>query len=639
MASPRRSNRGGHSKGRKKEEDDDGGQTRCVCNQQHHEGVMIQCETCKVWQHCPCVGLGNGEVTPDKYYCESCQPDNHPYKVVHGQLISNSKSSSTQKPTKKRSTMNSKEASIPVDLMLAQQKWNEEHQDELEEEYAQRFATKRRKKTESIGSDINVETHPQDQTSNEHTSSSTSASATSSSSEKKKDKTSGPPFSSANNATGVAGLSANLSSSSSSPKTSSSNNGRISLGKKSSAKSVSKARSRSNSPNMNGHSSHNEDQDGSTAVSTKTGYSADGEDTKRSVSVDNAVSSSKRRKTNSKSEMTIHSESNSPEEEDEFTGKNDLSADYSEHHPKSRKTGNYLRGNKRNASTNDDHDYLSESSPSVTSPALASKKSFAKRSGDRGQGTKNGSRHTTPVPGHEGTLQPMAPTPPATVRYPSSKMTIQEMTRRAKQLLEYISRMQIDMADRKNKTISQSPQDSKEYATKLKDMNDELSLFRLPASASNASSLIHGDSQVCPDLSRSSMDSTSSLDSIHEPRSPVDTKVSIKETCSAKEMTIKVIPLDVHDQLPLLSTPPLSVHDRQHQHHRHGSGSPESDATHEPLTPPHNPLESHDDDLSHCRDSGSAVTKLEPAPTTSLELMDKLTGDLIRFQEKFGVHA
>ena len=51
-----------------------------------HEGVMIQCETCKVWQHCPCVGLGDGEVTPDKYYCDSCRPENHPYRVLDGQL-------------------------------------------------------------------------------------------------------------------------------------------------------------------------------------------------------------------------------------------------------------------------------------------------------------------------------------------------------------------------------------------------------------------------------------------------------------------------------------------------------------------------------------------------------------------------
>lgn len=37
LASPRRSNRGGHTKSRKKDEpEDDGGQTRCVCNQQRN---------------------------------------------------------------------------------------------------------------------------------------------------------------------------------------------------------------------------------------------------------------------------------------------------------------------------------------------------------------------------------------------------------------------------------------------------------------------------------------------------------------------------------------------------------------------------------------------------------------------------
>ncbi|KAK3837630.1 MAG: hypothetical protein JOS17DRAFT_786746 [Linnemannia elongata] len=57
-------------------------------------GVMIQCETCKVWQHCPCVGLGDGLVTPDKYYCDSCRPENHPYHVVDGVLMTNAENTS-----------------------------------------------------------------------------------------------------------------------------------------------------------------------------------------------------------------------------------------------------------------------------------------------------------------------------------------------------------------------------------------------------------------------------------------------------------------------------------------------------------------------------------------------------------------
>ncbi|KAF9311498.1 hypothetical protein BGZ91_006792 [Linnemannia elongata] len=97
MASPKRSQRNGQTKSKKtpNKVDDDGGQTRCVCEQEHHMGVMIQCETCKVWQHCPCVGLGDGLVTPDKYYCDSCRPENHPYHVVDGVLMTNAENTSS----------------------------------------------------------------------------------------------------------------------------------------------------------------------------------------------------------------------------------------------------------------------------------------------------------------------------------------------------------------------------------------------------------------------------------------------------------------------------------------------------------------------------------------------------------------
>ncbi|KAF9427698.1 hypothetical protein BGZ76_002228 [Entomortierella beljakovae] len=595
--------------GRKKEEDDDGGQTRCVCNQQHHEGVMIQCETCKVWQHCPCVGLGDGEVTPDKYYCDSCRPENHPYRVVNGQLVS--KSSSSLKPTKKRSTMNSKEASIPMDLMLAQQKWNEEHQDELEEEFIQRTASKRRKKTSSNITD-NDETVSKELIS-------TTAITSTSSTDKKKEKHGLAPNDQESSS----------SNSSPSPKTSSSNLGRMGSKKSSTSKSTFKARSRSISPVTNG-------------VDVRNNYNNDTMldefDSKRTVTVDDSTPSTKRRKTSSRQDI-LHSEpchtENAEESKNEPT---DLA------NPRSRKLGNGSRPNSKrsHANNSDDVDYTNEDS----SPANAPKRSSTKRSGERSRS----SRHSTPTPVNEGTPQPMAPAPPATIRYPSSKMSIHEMSKRAKQLLDYISRVQIDMADRMGKTASQSnspetegrPQvtpnshhdDQKDAETK-----DDAILFRLPASAS---SIIHGDSQVCPDLSRSSMESTTSS---YEPSSPVDIKVPIQDACSDKEMTIKVIPMSSCDTVPLLSTPPLSVHDHRDQQHRDlSSGTPESEATHEPLTPPHQPSDEQQrlegGELGiRTTESNDSSTKTEVNSLSSFDLMDKLTGDLIRFQERFGAYS
>ncbi len=48
------------------------------------EGIMVMCETCQVWQHCSCVGLGEGKATPELYYCELCQPQLHPFSVRDG---------------------------------------------------------------------------------------------------------------------------------------------------------------------------------------------------------------------------------------------------------------------------------------------------------------------------------------------------------------------------------------------------------------------------------------------------------------------------------------------------------------------------------------------------------------------------
>lgn len=39
-------------------------------------GLMVQCDKCEVWQHCPCIGL-EAEKIPKHYYCELCRPANN----------------------------------------------------------------------------------------------------------------------------------------------------------------------------------------------------------------------------------------------------------------------------------------------------------------------------------------------------------------------------------------------------------------------------------------------------------------------------------------------------------------------------------------------------------------------------------
>ncbi|KAJ1565759.1 hypothetical protein HK096_010597 [Nowakowskiella sp. JEL0078] len=98
--------------GKEKDDHDDEGNdtTRCVCGKTESFGTMIQCETCDVWQHCECVGLGNRK-NPKNYFCEQCQPENHTYfkKKAKDLKLGNL---NLGKASKKRNTMNSREAAL-----------------------------------------------------------------------------------------------------------------------------------------------------------------------------------------------------------------------------------------------------------------------------------------------------------------------------------------------------------------------------------------------------------------------------------------------------------------------------------------------------------------------------------------------
>ncbi|KKK21314.1 putative transcriptional regulator (Cti6) [Aspergillus rambellii] len=42
--------------------------------------MFIQCDSCKVWQHGGCVGIMDEAMSPDEYYCEECRKDLHRIK-------------------------------------------------------------------------------------------------------------------------------------------------------------------------------------------------------------------------------------------------------------------------------------------------------------------------------------------------------------------------------------------------------------------------------------------------------------------------------------------------------------------------------------------------------------------------------
>ncbi|KAJ5573941.1 Zinc finger PHD-type [Penicillium hispanicum] len=110
------------------EDDEEEEITRCLCGQQEYPGLppsrreavgrgavkpesghpptdssdlvsddigsmFIQCDSCKVWQHGGCVGIMDEETSPDEYFCEECRKDLH---RIRGE--SNGQRSSTYLP-------------------------------------------------------------------------------------------------------------------------------------------------------------------------------------------------------------------------------------------------------------------------------------------------------------------------------------------------------------------------------------------------------------------------------------------------------------------------------------------------------------------------------------------------------------
>ncbi|KAJ1667462.1 Histone deacetylase complex subunit [Coemansia sp. RSA 1646] len=61
------------------DEEGDDGVVRCVCGERNDGELMIECEICQVWQHTLCMGIRDEAHIPDKYYCEKCRPEDHPY--------------------------------------------------------------------------------------------------------------------------------------------------------------------------------------------------------------------------------------------------------------------------------------------------------------------------------------------------------------------------------------------------------------------------------------------------------------------------------------------------------------------------------------------------------------------------------
>ncbi|KAF9241624.1 hypothetical protein BU15DRAFT_44726 [Melanogaster broomeanus] len=114
------------------------GVTRCICgmNEDDAEGgeFMVQCETCNVWQHGLCMGFESEAqlAAAADYYCEECKPERH--QELFKRMAKKARESSTHsrnttsrlsrshspshllKPPKRRNTMNSRDAAFDESL-------------------------------------------------------------------------------------------------------------------------------------------------------------------------------------------------------------------------------------------------------------------------------------------------------------------------------------------------------------------------------------------------------------------------------------------------------------------------------------------------------------------------------------------
>lgn len=61
----------------------DAGIIKCICGFDDDDGFTIQCESCNVWQHAVCVGIGSEAEVPDVYLCDQCGPRELDVKAAH----------------------------------------------------------------------------------------------------------------------------------------------------------------------------------------------------------------------------------------------------------------------------------------------------------------------------------------------------------------------------------------------------------------------------------------------------------------------------------------------------------------------------------------------------------------------------
>ncbi|KAG9064605.1 hypothetical protein KI688_002863 [Linnemannia hyalina] len=576
-------------------------------------GVMIQCETCKVWQHCPCVGLGDGLVTPDKYYCDSCRPENHPYHVVDGVLMTNAENTSSAVASLKVKSPKTKSSARESKVSTDRDSQPDTTASEGNHHGNVTRASKRRKKTDSTLDDLDQ-----------------------------------PSLHTINNSNGDASKNHTEDESETTPAPVTTKSNKKSMGSKrkkgalpeyeSSTASGSSAVSTMMTPVpvQLEESLPIADQDSesaaSAAPSTRRNARSASNNKKNSraapaddvIEASHVVPASKRRRT---AEPTTRSKEDSvleTEDEDKASDK-DISPAEAPATRSSRK-GHSTRANKKVDPVEDEH--AESTTPAEESPnasedttradSVVSHPEVMKRGGALRKAHQNHghhhhhSRHGSPA----GTPQPsqIIVIQPTKVKYPSARMTIADMNKRIRQLQDYVSHARAEMNEMK----------------KNREATAAAAMERTNAAATAVTATT--TASACEDSTMGMADnvgpSTSSSDS----------------------------------QPAWLSTPPRSVHEPSRSESLDPVTQTGTSATttvmsaamtseqkqggQPPMTPPPqneagscntNTGNMNCDDVVGSKDKDlRATSTLVSAPVSCLEQIDKLTHDLLHFQRKFG---
>ncbi|KAF9280602.1 hypothetical protein BGZ88_012097 [Linnemannia elongata] len=629
MASPKRSQRNGQTKSKKtpNKVDDDGGQTRCVCEQEHHMGVMIQCETCKVWQHCPCVGLGDGLVTPDKYYCDSCRPENHPYHVVDGVLMTNAENTSSAVASLKVKSPKTKSSARESKVSTDRDSQPDTTASESIHHGNVTRASKRRKKTDSTLDDLDQPSlltinNSNGDTSKNHTedeSETTPAPVTTKSNKKSTGSSKGSGSGSKRKKGALPEYESPTASSSSAISTMMTPVPAQLEEALPIADHDSESASTSAAPSTrrNARSASN---------NKKNSRSAPGDEI---IEASHIVPASKRRRTAEPSTRSKEDSVLETDDEDKVSDKDISSTKAVVEAPATRSSrkGHSTRANKKVDPVEDEH--VESSTPAEESPSasedttradsVVSHPEVVKRGGALRKAQQNHghhhhhhhhSRHGSPA----GTPQPsqIIVIQPTKVKYPSAKMTIADMNKRIKQLQDYVSHARAEMNEMKK---------NREAAAAAAMERANASAAAAATAAACEDSIMGMTDHVGP--STSSSDSqpawlSTPPRSVHEPSrsESLDPVTQTGTSAITTAMSAATTSEQKQGGQPPMTPPPQNE-----------AGSCNTNISN---------MNCDNIDGSKVKELAVTSTSLISAPVSCLEQIDKLAYDLLHFQRKFG---